>query len=363
MIKFIESCRETVSRCYQSQSDFDRVIGKVIFHVLCFCYFFVKNYAPSKANEVAERLLELGRVKDLEQAKKDILNWYTCYRYEPWEYAAYSFEEKTKEERLKFYSDNDRIRFGSIVNNIIDCKILDNKAKTYELYKDAFKRDVILINGEQDFPKFEAFCQGRTIFFGKPITGSYGVKAIKLTPETDLKELFAELLKTKLRLFEEPIQQCQEMSSLNPESVNTVRLATLLTGDKIDILFSYVRCGRKGFSVDNSGVGGFLASVDPETGIVFTDGVSKDGNAFPTHPDSGVTFKGFKVPRYEEAKELVANLAKRLPTVRYVGWDLAVTDQGVVVVEANSFAMMSGCQFSTNTGKKEYFESFLQNKA
>lgn len=363
MIEFIENCRQAVSRCYQSSSDFDRVIGKIIFHVLCFCYFFVKNYAPSKAKEVAERLHELGRVNKINDAQNDILAWYTFYRYEPWEYAAYRFEEKTKEERLSFYSDNDRIRFGSIVNNIIDCKILDNKAKTYELYKDAFKREVILIDGEQDFPKFEAFCQGRTIFFGKPITGSYGVKAIKLTPETDIKELFAELLKTKLRLFEEPIKQCQEMSSLNPESVNTVRLATLLTGDKIDILFSYVRCGRKGFSVDNSGVGGFLASVDPETGIVFTDGVSKDGNAFPTHPDSGVAFKGFKVPRYEEAKALVAGLAKRLPSVRYVGWDLAVTDQGVVVVEANSFAMMSGCQFSTNTGKKEYFESFLQNKA
>ena len=363
MIEFIESCRRAVSRCYQSSSDFDRVIGKVIFHVLCFCYFFVKNYAPSKAKEVAERLHELGRVNKIDEAKNDILTWYTFYRYEPWEYAAYRFEEKTKEERLSFYSDNDRIRFGSIVNNIIDCKILDNKAKTYELYKDAFKREVILIDGEQDFSKFEAFCQGKTIFFGKPITGSYGVKAIKLTPETDIKELFTQLLQTKLRVFEEPIQQCQEMSSLNPESVNTVRLATLLTGDKIDILFSYVRCGRKGFSVDNSGVGGFLASVDPDTGIVFTDGVAKDGTIVPIHPDSQIPFKGFKVPKYEEAKSLVAELAKRLPSVRYVGWDLAVTDQGVVVVEANSFAMMSGCQFSTNTGKKEYFESFLQNKS
>ena len=46
------------------------------------------------ANAKNEITVNQGKI---EQAKKDILNWYTCYRYEPWEYAAYSCEEKTKE--------------------------------------------------------------------------------------------------------------------------------------------------------------------------------------------------------------------------------------------------------------------------
>lgn len=365
MIRLIERCRYKIGLCYQSKNAFASFIGKVVFRDLCFFYFYVRHYTPSDAGKIANSLVVSGRVKDFKATKKDILKWYTFYRYEPWEYAAYHFENKSKKERLSFYSDLDRLRFGSVVNNIIDCRKLNNKLQAYNIYKDAFKREMICIESEADFSVFQNFCNGKDAFFAKPLAGSYGVNSslIKIDTQTDLKKTFDDLINIGPYVLEEPIKQCQEMASLNPDSVNTLRLATLLTGDKVDFLFSYVRCGRKGVSVDNSGAGGFLASVDLETGVVFTDGYAKGGSFVKTHYDSGVIFKGFKVPRFEEAKALACDLAKRLPSVRYVGWDLAITDDGVVVVEANSFAMMSGCQFSTNTGKKEYFESFLQNKA
>lgn len=361
MLKLIENCRHAIGLCYQSKSGFDSFLGQIVFHVLCFCYFYVRHYTPSAAEVVAKELVAAGRAKNLKDAKKDILKWYTCYRYEPWEYAAYRFDEKSKEERLTFYSDLDRLRFGSVVNNIIDCKKLDDKFTAYQIYKDAFRRDMILIKNQEDFPAFEKFCQGKTAFFAKPQGGSYGENSglIRIDTGESLKDIFNRLLKISSYVLEDPIQQCPEMASFNPDSVNTVRLATLLTGDKVDILFSYVRCGRKGITVDNSGSGGYLAAVDSKTGQVITDGCAKDGTFVSIHPDTNVTFKGFTVPRYEEAKALVADLAKRLPSVRYIGWDLAVTNEAVVLVEANSFAMMSGSQFSTNEGKAKYFESFL----
>lgn len=363
MLDFIESCRHSIGICYQSANKFDAVLGDVIFRFLCFCYFYVRHYFPSAAAKVAQELVDSGRSNNFEETKKDILKWYTFYRYEPWEYAAYRFDEKSKEERLSFYSDLDRLRFGSVVNNIIDCKKLDDKFYAYAIYKDAFKRDMIVIKTQSDFPAFEKFCEDKPSFFAKPQGGSYGENSglIKIEGK-DLKTIFDDLLKIGPYVLEDPIEQCPEMASFNPDSVNTVRLATLLTGDKVDILFSYVRCGRKGITVDNSGSGGYLAAVDPNTGTVITDGCAKDGTFEAIHPDTNVTFKGFTVPRYKEAIELVTNLAKRLPSVRYIGWDLAVTNEAVVLVEANSFAMMSGSQFSTGIGKSEYFESFLHPK-
>lgn len=363
-IKFIESCRYQIGLWYQSKNGFYSFLGKCIFHMLCFFYFYVRHYTPSLAENVAKSLVASGRVNDFEATKKDILKWCTFYRYEPWEYAAYHFENKTKAERLTFYSDLDRLRFGSVVNNIVDCRKLNNKLQAYNIYKDAFKRELICIRREADFPAFQKYCESKDAFFAKPLAGSYGENSglIKIDEQTDLKKTFDDLIKIGPYVLEDPIKQCPEMASLNPDSVNTLRLTTLLTGDKIDILFSHIRCGRKGITVDNSGAGGFLASVDPETGMVFTDGYAKGGSFVEIHPDTGITFKGFQVPRFEEAKSLVADLAKRLPSVRYVGWDLAITDGGVVVVEANSFAMMSGCQFSTHTGKKDYFENFINRK-
>lgn len=363
-IQFIENCRYNIGLCYQSKNEFDSFIGKVIFHILCFCYFYVRHYTPSSAEKVAKALVASGRTNNFEATKTDILKWYTFYRYEPWEYAAYRFECKSKEERLTFYSDLDRLRFGSVVNNIVDCRKLDDKFETYAIYKDAFRREMILIKGESDFPAFKEFCENRSSFFVKPQVGSYGINSglVKLEQKTDLKSLLNDLLKIGPFVLEEAIQQCSEMASFNPDSVNTVRLTTLLTGDRVDILFSYVRCGRKGTTVDNSGSGGFLALVDHNTGIIVTDGCSKHGVIVQSHPDSGAVFKGFKVPRYDEAISLVTDLAKRLPSVRYIGWDLAITNEAVVLVEANSFPMMSGCQFSTGIGKADYFESFLRPK-
>jgi hypothetical protein len=366
MLKFIEKCRQSMSLCYQSSNDIDHVLGYVVFKTLFFFYFYFKQYFPSTVDKVAKELVAAGRLTDFKKAKDDIFKWYTFYHYAPWEYAAYHFETKSKEERLKFYSDINRMKFGSIVNNITDWNKLDNKLKAYELYKDAFRRDVLSIKDESDFPAFEKFCENKPAFFAKPLSGSLGRNSdlIKLDPEKDLRVIFDDLLKIGPYILEDPIRQCPELASLNPDSVNTVRIATLLSKDckNVDILFSYVRCGRKGITVDNSGAGGYLASIDPETGTVITDGCAKDGTFEQIHPDTGVTFKGFTVPRYEEAKALVADLAKRLPSIRYVGWDLSVTEDAVVLVEANSFAQMSGCQFSTGIGKAEYFENFLRAK-
>ena len=97
-IQFIESCRYHIGLCYQSKNDFDSVLGKCIFHILCFCYFYVRHYTPSLAESVAKSLVASGRVNDFEATKKDILKWCTFYRYEPWEYAAYHFENKSRKK-------------------------------------------------------------------------------------------------------------------------------------------------------------------------------------------------------------------------------------------------------------------------
>lgn len=54
------------------------------------------------------------------------------------------------------------------------------------------------------------------------------------------------------------------------------------------------------------------------------------------HPDSGEQIIGFKVPSWDKIVDLVISAAKVIPEVRYVGWDVAVDDDGnVQLIEGN----------------------------
>ena len=45
---------------------------------------------------------------------------------------------------------------------------------------------------------------------------------------------------------------------------------------------------------------------------------------------------GYRIPNYQKAVQAVLESAKLIPTVRYIGWDVAITDVGVEIIEANS---------------------------
>ena len=53
------------------------------------------------------------------------------------------------------------------------------------------------------------------------------------------------------------------------------------------------------------------------------------------HPDSKVSFEGLKVPFFKEAKKLVLDSVEKLPN-KLIGWDVAITKTGPVIVEANA---------------------------
>lgn len=47
---------------------------------------------------------------------------------------------------------------------------------------------------------------------------------------------------------------------------------------------------------------------------------------------------GFEIPKYKEVIDFVKELGVVVPKVRYVGWDIAITNNGPVVVEGNNFS-------------------------
>lgn len=80
---------------------------------------------------------------------------------------------------------------------------------------------------------------------------------------------------------------------------------------------------------------GLDAEIDPETGIVITDGYQENGNVYKVHPDSGIQIKGFYIPQWKELVGFVNEIMNELPEYKYVGWGLVLTPNGWCVIEGN----------------------------
>ena len=160
-------------------------------------------------------------------------------------------------------------------------------------------------------------------------------------------------------ILEERIVQHPAMARLHSASVNTVRIATVRIDDaEIEFFPPALRVGRDGSAVDNAGAGGIICVADLQTGVV-TCARDERGNGYITHPNTGEPLVGFQIPRWEEALQLVRELAQVVPTNRYTGWDLALTESGWVLVEANARGQFIW-QYASQTGSREQVERIFE---
>ena len=288
----------------------------------------------------------------------DILFWHVVFGFDPSTYAECDFISKTWKERFTFLSNTEQILFSRAINLEAEISLLDNKNKTYEHFKVHFYREQLLIKTKDDYSAFLAFCKRHTHFFCKPFARALGrgTRIVEIG-DSDPKKVFDELVSAGTYILEELIEQCPEMSQFNPSSVNTIRTALVNTSRGAEMLFAEIRCGRAGSIVDNGGQGGILIPCDIETGRLCKYGYDGSGRKYTCHPDSKVVFENFQVPRWNEVVALSKELMVKIPGLKYVGWDISLTKDNIVLVEGNSRPMVGGLQGLHRTGfKKELLE-------
>ncbi|RTL67871.1 MAG: hypothetical protein EKK41_16510 [Hyphomicrobiales bacterium] len=108
--------------------------------------------------------------------------------------------------------------------------------------------------------------------------------------------------------------------------------------------------------------GNLLATLDLETGRVIraVRGVGLNQEPVTQHPDSGEALVGFELPQWNEMKALVCEAAGLLGGIRLVGWDVAATENGPLIVEPNYTPDFDMVQMADRRGiLDEEFKSFL----
>ena len=79
-----------------------------------------------------------------------------------------------------------------------------------------------------------------------------------------------------------------------------------------------------------------FANIDIDTGRVISDACDYEENLYTVHPKTGVMFKGFVIPYWNDILKLVEQASKVVPEVGYIGWDVAITPNGPIIVEGNN---------------------------
>ena len=255
---------------------------------------------------------------------------------------------------------------NSIVARMNDKKFwhfFDNKTEFNQLFSAQVKRGWLnlLEASEEDFAKF---LEGRGDIICKPIDGSSGQGILKCTPEeyADPAALYKCLRDAGIGIVEDKVIQHPAIAALCPTSVNTIRVATLLGDKKEGIVYAYIRIGN-GKVMDNVDCGGMAAPVDIETGVITGVGANKAGETYEIHPMTGTKIPGTQIPYWEDVKTMCLNAMHVVPQVRFVAWDVAITEDGPVFIEGNSFPSHAIPQFAAHfpdgIGILPRFEEFI----
>lgn len=168
------------------------------------------------------------------------------------------------------------------------------------------------------------------------------------------QESFASLVQSygKDFIIQEVVRQHRDMSSLNPTSVNTIRILTYRSdNNEVLHIYSVVRIGKKGSAIDNQCAGGISTVVgdDGRLGKYAFGGYAEDN---VTQTDTGVILGDFIVPSYDKALDFVKDLHLRLPYFRLIGWDVAIGENGnPVLIEFNTRPQLSQSAFGPGFGK------------
>ncbi len=208
----------------------------------------------------------------------------------------------------------------------------------------------------------------------KPAFGSRGkgAEAIELDPE-NLKEAYDNIMSLPDGVVEEFVKQHPDMNRFTPSSVNTIRIVTVSSkerpvtagGKNADIAYAAVRIGGGSSIVDNFHSGGVVAAIDLEKGIICTDAADMKGRTYKTHPVTGTAFKGFEIPCFEDAKKLVCRMIEEKEVEGYIGWDIAISEDGPVLIEVNTLpgaVLLSTPYAAEHKGMKPVMEKYMTDQ-
>lgn len=226
----------------------------------------------------------------------------------------------------------------------------------------------------------EAFSPGE--YFLKPINGSHGKGTFSLTVDDagfhwsgrhgSVEDFHAEcvsILKGVKALIVQPkvINHQAIRDITHAKGLSTIRVVTFRNGDAIDVVAACLRIVVGNSEVDNFShgeSGNLVAGIDVASGKLVTS-IGSRSRTWPTmidvpqHPHSKASILGISMPYWDEVIALVKKAHTSTTGLRSVGWDVAITQDGPLIVEANWRYDVDILQVAYKKGFRQVIDQYM----
>jgi hypothetical protein len=190
--------------------------------------------------------------------------------------------------------------------------------------------------------------------FGKPLVGERSAGALSLEHPVGDRG-WVKLSNGRIVSIDRVAQEIQEwfpagyvfQRRLEPDPV-----VRRICGNRVATVRVYTISGRQGPQVFRAAwkipaganmadnywrAGNILAAIDSNSGTVkrAVTGAGFDFRVIERHPESGAQLRAIPVPQLAEIEALAVKAARVFADIRLIGWDIAATVDGPVVLEGN----------------------------
>ena len=228
----------------------------------------------------------------------------------------------------------------------------------------AVPRTLAVTGEDRSFPKpanltdiasFKSFFEAVSLpVFGKPLDSQGSLGIVKLTAydptsgmltlhngkTVDIQAFWDEISThhTKGYLLQDCLRAHENLTKLCGSGLPTVRILTLDTGNGPEIHSAAAKLTGGDNIADNFWRGGnLIAPVQIKTGTMgkALTGMGIEATQCSVHPDTGEKIEGATLPQWDQAVKLTLQAANIVKDAVIIGFDIALTDVGPVIIEAN----------------------------
>lgn len=149
-------------------------------------------------------------------------------------------------------------------------------------------------------------------------------------------------------VVQKPEVSSNAIRKVNDSALNTTRLVTIIKNGRPDFIGGFQAFATKNQKTDSWGKGAIYVGFDPNNEKLkkkgfYHPGVNKEGIVYK-HPDTDIIFAGYKIAGLRESVELCKRAHLFFYYSPIIGWDVAITDEGPKILEANEKPGMNALQ-------------------
>lgn len=230
----------------------------------------------------------------------------------------YSFNEAKRKEIL---TPKENIKLINQLNPFDLRYQIVSKNEFNHRFDKYIKRDWLLLDDTNN-EEFRLFIKSRNQIFVPPVD-NHKMAVVDINHANDW-QLHQELINTNHYIVEEVIKHHSIFNEITDKSLITIKFITLLENKNVHLLGSYLNI--------ESNEEKYYIPVDIKNGKTYNQAIH---NYQETDSINNYQVKEFKIPLWKEAIKMVNDLPLVIPELRYISWEIAITDNDVILIKAS----------------------------